>query len=393
MTGTAKAAEPRIVVCAGMYSSGSTWLFNALRGIGKASLGADAVASCFADQLEQLPQPDPRIRLLVVKCHRPSTGHLWLTRTGGGAFLSTVRDPRDAVASLMQRFGQSFDEALAQVTESAQRLAELAPCIGEPLRYESGFPSDPATIPALAARIGLPLSSETAAELSAELAPDAVRTRLAGWSAEGRFGDRKPDRAVDPETHWHPGHVGDLRMGKFAQVLDEAQALEVLYANLRPIRIFGCAALPPHRAVPTQFLMVRPGEAGQHLHGAGFGLVLETGAFTTETEAVAWLPVGPVNEAGARINLDISVVRPSEGKTNPLRWQLRSGDTLLAAGTAAEGPPWRRLELVLPAALVGPTGVVRLDIILEDVRSVREISSVDSDRRLGLCLHAFRRIA
>lgn len=385
--------RPRVIICTGMYSSGSTWLFNAVRGIGQVAYGAEAVASCYAETLDRLPPFDPGIRLLVVKCHMPTQAHLWLALASGGECLATIRDPRDAVASLMQRFGLTFDVALRMVAHSAALLAEAVLWIAEPLRFENGFPADPSTIPLLAARLGMPLSTQDAAQLHGALSPEVISGKIAALEASGIFGDMPAALAKEPETQWHPGHVGDGRIGKFREILDEAQATEVMLQGLSYIWVLGCAGWPSPAALPGPWFLVRPGEVGRHLPGAGFDFPNDRGVWTTGEQAVAWLPVGPPGDRGARICLDLSVIQSTNGSLNPTRWRLRVGEVLLAAGTAADGPQWRRLELDLPSALIGPSGVIRLDVTVEEVPTLAEMGVLASDRRLGLCLHAFRRIA
>ena len=53
------------------------------------------------------------------------------------------------------------------------------------------------------------------------------------------FGAAPTPDHFDPATHWHPGHVGDGRMGKYAEFLTAAQQEEILTRTRDYCKRFG----------------------------------------------------------------------------------------------------------------------------------------------------------
>src|ERR1051326_1824676 len=101
----ASGRSPKLVLCAGLKSSGSTWLYNAVIQICEASEGkkvtSGRVRPFYADRISDFPAGAERSKILVVKTHIPSPSLLFLTLFTRGTVFMTVREPRDAIASLM----------------------------------------------------------------------------------------------------------------------------------------------------------------------------------------------------------------------------------------------------------------------------------------------------
>jgi hypothetical protein len=207
----------QMALCCGLNSSGSTWLFNLLREICLAE-GWRFLSLFAASEADLLPLLVGTARI-VVKLHAPPPALRSFIAGCGEPLLMTVRDPRDAVVSLMRRFGQGFDAALDQIAASAESLAELAKLRPiEALRYEDGFVGSPALFDRVAAMLGAgPLGGRREAIL-ARLSPDQVARRIDELAAAGRL-----PGGVDLATHWHLNHVGDGKVGKFADALSPAQ--------------------------------------------------------------------------------------------------------------------------------------------------------------------------
>ena len=245
----------------GLKSSGSTWLYNVVirvlkessRGRGTSKAPSKGVMAFYADGLGAFPADSERARYLVVKCHEPSAALLYLTRLTRGRLLVTVREPRDAIVSLIQRFRNSFDAALKDVTREAASIVELSRTHETlTLRYEDRFYDRSETIGAIAAHLGVRLSAAARQRIHRSLTRDAVRKRIAALQDRGMFG-ADPDE-FDPRTHWHPGHVGDGRIGKFS-VLSPVQQRRIASAT----RAFCCrfryrpkAAASPRRTGPKR---------------------------------------------------------------------------------------------------------------------------------------------
>src|SRR5690242_19705359 len=96
-----RAIPPAIVLCAGLKSSGSTWLFNAVielcRAKSKTRRPRRRLVAFYAETVAQFPTGSERADLLVVKTHIPSASLVYLTGFAGGTTFLTVREPRDSV--------------------------------------------------------------------------------------------------------------------------------------------------------------------------------------------------------------------------------------------------------------------------------------------------------
>jgi hypothetical protein len=249
----------RVILCAGVKSSGSTWLFNVVIRILKEA-GAKP-AAFYADNLTMFPEGAAKASHLVIKTHEPSKALLLMAELGRGPVFLTIRDPRDAVASLMLRFGHSFEGALKDVAGEAARVVELSRALEMPtFRYEDGFFDKQATVARIAALLGVKLSKAAALRIHRALLRENVARDIEKLKARGRFGaDANPDN-FDPATHWHPGHVGDGRIGKFESVLTREQRLQVArrtreyshrYGYALSGRAAGSATPPPSRRRPS----------------------------------------------------------------------------------------------------------------------------------------------
>jgi hypothetical protein len=229
---------PRVVLCAGLKSSGSTWLYNVVIQIGGNSYRSDnrdrsrrRMLPFYADRIEDFPRAAESADLLVVKTHIPSPSLAFLSRFLGGTVLITVREPRDSIASLMQRFGHDFEAALDEVGRSAIRLVELC-SVGRPLifRYEDGFFRRPATVARLGRKMDFarPLQPAAVDRIHNSLTAENVRRKIATLAKKGVFGlSSHPDK-FDGRTHWHPGHIGDQRIGKYGEILSSEMQRQVL---------------------------------------------------------------------------------------------------------------------------------------------------------------------
>ena len=114
----------------------------------------------------------------------------------------SVRDPRDAVLSVMQRFGDPFDACVGGVGRDCLCARACADAGHDVLRYEDGFFDDPATLRRLAARLGLAAPDAALDRIFADWRTDAVRARAAAVASlppEQRrdFGARLTLDAVD----------------------------------------------------------------------------------------------------------------------------------------------------------------------------------------------------
>lgn len=232
-----------VVIAAGLVGSGSTWAYNALRLLLLEVPEAAPLHGGFADRLADLPEPAEPPGALLVKTHRPDAAMRLLARATAAPVVLTVRDPRDACVSMMQRFGARFADMRQAVATSAEgllRLAAARPALV--FRYEDGFTRDPAAVARIAAHLGLKVPPERQRAIGESLLPDRVAAEIAALAAAGAFGGAHGPSLADPVTQWHAGHVGDGRSGKWRDLLDPAEAASVMAGAAGFARRFGYAA-------------------------------------------------------------------------------------------------------------------------------------------------------
>ena len=219
---------PRTSVAAtlGVYGSASTWVFNVLRELSIAHHGADRVHAIFSDSTQKvLTDPRARERHIVWKLHRADDSWLAFAALSRARVVLTLRDPRDAMVSIMQRFGVGLTAACAEIVHTLQRVAE-ASAEGHPgLRYEDGFFSKPETVRALTHYFGWTVDDAEQARIFETYTADRVEQF-------GRVLDTLPASRVrrigdwtcfDDVTQIHRKHIGDQRIGKWRQHFDAAE--------------------------------------------------------------------------------------------------------------------------------------------------------------------------
>ena len=211
-----------VLWCQGMFASGSTWLFNAAMQVAAALAPGREVRSRFVTDARDLAGLADAAVCHVVKTHHldPEVRGAALSRAR--AFLVTVRDPRDAVLSLMQHQRYRLPVALAQVERSAHFCAVLA---GDPravlLHYERRFTDDPATLDRIAAALGGVLDAAARARIFQATRREQVEALIAGLDAmQGTVRDALSGDQYDSRTQWHRHHAGrDGRTGRWAEMM------------------------------------------------------------------------------------------------------------------------------------------------------------------------------
>jgi len=193
-----------------MYASGSTWAYNVMRSVAASLHGDKPVRGRFVNTLAEAGGLEDDASVHVVKTHDvPADAAAELLRLAT-RIVVTVRDPRDAVTSLMlyQRF--PFPLGLEWVARSAAFVGGLA---DDPrallLRYESGFTEAPATLDAIARHFGGALPAAERDLLFAQHARAAVEGWIAALETQPQsVRDARSGDIFDPETQWHRHHAG-----------------------------------------------------------------------------------------------------------------------------------------------------------------------------------------
>lgn len=219
------------VWCLGIYGSASTWLFNVVRLLLEQE-GGDRPRVHFLSSTAEFAQfGQPGITDLV-KSHEiaDDVAILELAKRTRRIFI-TVRDPRDAVTSLLLARSHGFARAVDFVEQSAKLCAAMrADQRARLFRYETGFFNQPRIVAELAAHLGLAIDAARAQNIFAANSRAAVEQHIAAMP--GRPGILRDDVSgdlLDPQTQWHTHHAGRSgEMGRWRQVLTPAQAAEVV---------------------------------------------------------------------------------------------------------------------------------------------------------------------
>ncbi len=254
--GNMTATKLHAVLCAGAKSSASTWLFNVvaevLRERGAADeasylrpsdtprRAAENVRQFYADATESFPKFDAFADYLVIQTQRPSqTLRAFAVRSNVPVIL-TIREPRDAIASLMKRFAYSFDSAFRAVASGNEQILQLYRA-GQPyvLRYEDQFYSREETVGAVAEFLDVELTEAVQRRIFNSLTREAVEKKIEALRRGGVFGSFIRPVRHDPETRWQLGHIGDITTGQYAEVLNPAQQRRITSAAAEYAQEFG----------------------------------------------------------------------------------------------------------------------------------------------------------
>jgi len=216
-----------MIWCLGMYASGSTWLFNAARAAAS-TVQSRPVAARYAETLEALDGLD-ETSLNIVKTHDLPRAAAAFMAAHADKILISLRDPRDAVASLMRYMRHRFPQALERVEKSAalcrQCSADERAVI---FRYEAGFTDERASFDRLAEIFSGTLSEAQRAELFSASRRGAIEARIAQLERlPTMLHDARSGDMLDTDTQWHRHHAGRSgEVGRWrAELPDEAARL------------------------------------------------------------------------------------------------------------------------------------------------------------------------
>jgi len=225
-----------MIWCVGMYGSASTWAFNAVWDTAKIVLPTAKITTGYADTMAMLAPFQNPDGIYIIKTHHLPAAETQFLERRASRIVITIRDPRDAVTSLMQHMRHRFSTALATVEQSAAYCASFAK---DPralvLRYESEFFERPDIFDEFSALFGKSLSPQQRGKLfeeSRRAVIDAKIARLAELPTS--ITDARSGDVVDTQTQWHSHHAGRTgEIGRWARMLP-AEATRIIEQRLGP---------------------------------------------------------------------------------------------------------------------------------------------------------------
>ncbi len=323
---------------------------------------------------------------LVIKSHLPGPFMLRLARVTNSPIILSVRDPRDAVCSMMMRFRASFKPSLRFVEPSANALAKVRdPALL--LRYEDEFFGSSETVKTIAVLLGIPCDETIVRAITEDLSPGSVARQLKELTANGVFDPRRSAGSqFDPLTHWHPNHVGDLSGGKWRSRLSVAENAEIMRAVADFMDSFGYVdeQSAVHAGETVRFCT---GHASVGWLKAGFSGSEEWGTWTCESKAVVRFQLA----APAPVWLSLQLVC----KIGPsLRFGEGAGVAISVNGrhlyqtSSAHDATDLCVPLFIERPEVKSHGRVEIIFIFSGLRAASDLLDTTDSRMLGLGLVA-----
>ncbi len=185
----------------GVYRSGSTRLFNIIKDLLAERCGGSEHVR--AVHRGNPPEAYAEMRIpgaMVLKEHELTAEGVELAQAAGISVVGTIRDPVEAVVSLMSTFDWTTDTAIAGVGNAMSTL-EL---FGQPItlvRYATATTERPRVMQSMLGAVGLECGWWSARRLCERYSHQemAAATSSLVLSDTDRW---------DPSTLFHPGHVG-----------------------------------------------------------------------------------------------------------------------------------------------------------------------------------------
>jgi len=222
--------------CLGMYASASTWTFNLVQKVALSLAPTKPVIAVFV--VDTLPDCDDDSGTLVVKTHGAPVARELGQRAK--AIFITIRDPRDAVASLMRHNKAPFDLALNVTDAAAWTCAQfITHRRAVLLRFEDRFFDDPATVDRIAAMFPGALPKGDGKRIFTELHRDAVDAFIANLEAlptTETYLDSESGQwdTYDQVTGWHKHHAGrTAEVGRWRRDLTDLQ-IQAIQRRMQP---------------------------------------------------------------------------------------------------------------------------------------------------------------
>lgn len=329
----------RLIVCVGVYRSGSTWVYNMVQAIIQAALPGVRIGGHFAENIDELAlSSSDECDLVVLKTH-PQQSLLSLIEFLKPPVILSVRDPRDCVASWMQMLGETFSVFQPRLMRSCfAALTLVKHDYTHTIRYEDGATASVQTVMNIAAHLGLSIDEHRAAALIKEMSPESVKDQIKRMADAGRI-DPNERLVGDAKTLWLPAHVGDGKIGKYRETLSTDQVRSVNYWARAYCEAFGYV-VPPPLPIPrgsSLLLFGRHSDALPCLR-AGFSFP-ETGfTWTDGDQAIIVLPLlAPID---GHVTCEFRYFKPQPRSAPPVKliiMLIRGGEVVRTVIDAGEG--------------------------------------------------------
>ena len=141
----------------GVPGSASTWAFNVVRELKLLRQSGEAVESFYCDAVERvwpvLRDHSHLKRALIWKLHEPTESWTGFLAENKVTLILSVRDPRDAMLSLMERFGETRAHVFDRISLAFKAVTESLNYEHLILRYEDRFFEDLQAVDAVASRV------------------------------------------------------------------------------------------------------------------------------------------------------------------------------------------------------------------------------------------------
>ena len=294
-------AERDLTIVLGMFRSGSTWAYNVARALNEMIRGG--VCAFYAEVMESVPATALLSTLpLVVKAHYFEGQLRDLLPHGRVVF--TIRDPRDAVVSLMDLSKINFEDALVAVSRSiaAIEVAERLTQQVITLRYEDGDIGTIEAVLRIAAFLHCEIQTSQAEAIADRLSAESVQRTITNLQEQGVIGPDDQPTTYDAATHWHPRHVKDGRVGNYAERQSPQEQLAVVEANLGYMRAQYPTAAAPPKSLPATISFGRL-QGGIGYCRAGFSYPEEGATWTTEEVAIVEVALDQPLSGGVDLTL------------------------------------------------------------------------------------------
>jgi hypothetical protein len=226
-----------LVQTLGLEASASTWLYNVSRDIiATAHPGLYAIESTNVAPLQKRIEVDSRLvheyqtqemadpSTILIKSHNCDNELMWLINATQSPVILSVRDPRDSVASMINRLGEREQSWVENIVRSIAAIFTSRHLTRNIMfQYESRFFEQPETLDEIAAFLGLKLDMATRDEIFARFTKERVATLVSGMESLPATRQLKDhmNRLSDLETMFNSRHIGDGKSGKWATVIRE----------------------------------------------------------------------------------------------------------------------------------------------------------------------------